>query len=297
MQEDPLAEKEYTAAIELNQKNPKYYQDRALLLMYANRIQEAFKDYEMAKQLDPKDSSIIFDIGKAYQVTNNITKAIEYFKKAYELDPKNSKACYQIATYSKDTEEQIKLFKEVIKLDPKHVDAHYNLGVALVNKDKVEEASKYFLEGTKLAPTDPQMIAKLAQCYDYLGKEKERLEQREKLITLVEDGKWKQNRYCCAQFACGKYYVFAHEFFKLEGDFPLKYLFQVTEDRNKPLFNISLGSYKLTNDIHRESGLISEDERVFHLDGYYPNNEHKTFAFYKGEPMWNELKEFVKKVS
>jgi len=58
-------------------------------------------------------------------------------------------------------------------------------------------------------------------------------------------------------------------------------------------FDISLGSYKLTDSIARESGYLKEGERLFHLDGYYAGGEHRTFAFFKNEPEYDRVREKV----
>ena len=51
----------------------------------------------------------------------------------------------------------------------------------------------------------------------------------------------------------------------------------------------------MTTQLMRKSGDIKEDERMFHLDVYYPGGVHGTLGMFKKEPTYEETRQQVKK--
>jgi hypothetical protein len=60
-------------------------------------------------------------------------------------------------------------------------------------------------------------------------------------------------------------------------------------------YKISLGSYETTNAVARETGDLKQGQRLYHLDGYYPDGGHKTFAMMKltTMPAYSDVREMV----
>lgn len=89
--------------------------------------------------------------------------------------------------------------------------------------------------------------------------------------------------------------VEALEYFELEGERALKYVFYVTDPANGEETRLSLGSYELTTLFMRQRGEIGQDERAFHLDEYGVNS-HLTWAFFHGEPSYDEVRNLVEEI-
>ena len=58
---------------------------------------------------------------------------------------------------------------------------------------------------------------------------------------------------------------------------------------------MSLGSYDATTEFASATGSVGPDERVFHLDGYVPNGNHYTYAFFNSMPKYEVIKEMALK--
>src|SRR5262249_18386801 len=159
---------------------------------------------------------------------------------------------------------------------------------------KHAESLEQFSAAAKLEPDDDRIAAKVVQCCQALGRRKERDKARGRLFKLHEQGKTERELYCRDQFKASKYDVMALEYFELKGERAVRCSFQVTpHGKDKPAYRISLGSYELTNAIAHEQGTLPKDQRCFHLDRYFPSGKHETFAFYKGEPKYDDVRATV----
>jgi hypothetical protein len=63
-----------------------------------------------------------------------------------------------------------------------------------------------------------------------------------------------------------------------------------TEDGEE--FRISLGSYDTTNAVWRETKnpRPKDDERLFHLDGYFKGGGHATYGMFFPEPSYDDVR-------
>lgn len=150
-----------------------------------------------------------------------------------------------------------------------------------------------------LDPGDWRVRAKLVQTYQALGRLTERDAERRALFELREQGTnselAKQLEYRRDQFVAGGEMVIAFEHFELKGERALRYVFRVIDETGKrEKYRISLGSYKETNDIWRETTKPrpKKGERLFHLDGYYERG-HATYGMYSREPSYDEIRTAV----
>jgi tetratricopeptide (TPR) repeat protein len=184
--------------------------------------------------------------------------------------------------------------RKSVEIDPDQFATWQNLGQAYQNQDKHQECLGAFKQVLRLNPDNWRAHAKLVQCFQGLGNIEKRDAERQAIFKLNEQGKVDQPQYCREQFDVSGMRVLAFERFKLEGERARRYVFHVFgKDRNRAEFQVSLGSYTSTNQIEREAGRMREDQRLFHLDGYYPGGEHRTFAFYEDEPTYDQVREKV----
>lgn len=75
---------DYTHAISFKQ-DPKYYNNRGLVLMILNRLNEAISDFKSAILIDPNYSKSWYNLGMANQRQGESEKACENVQHAYDL--------------------------------------------------------------------------------------------------------------------------------------------------------------------------------------------------------------------
>src|SRR5690606_37198900 len=91
------------------------------------------------------------------------------------------------------------------------------------------------------------------------------------------------------QFVVGDVRVFTLEYFELTGDRALLWKFIPRRGKDALDPHYSLGSYAGTNESMRANGDLREGERAFHLDGYWQNDDHATYGFFKGQPQYSMI--------
>ncbi len=159
----------------------------------------------------------------------------------------------------------------------------WNLGLASAAAGQPEKALTYWQRYRTLRSGDWQVLPKLIQTYQALGRIEPRDETLAELLQLrahTQDPEFLEARWFCReQFKMDGRRVLAYQFFEPSGEWMQLYRFSVTDPGGREAFFISLGSYEMTNQLSRELGDIQTDERVYHFDGYYPDGVHKTFGF------------------
>ena len=155
----------------------------------------------------------------------------------------------------------------------------------------------------KLDPANWKLKAKLIQAYSSAGDKVRREAKIEELKAIRAAGSissLNQSRYFVRdQFVVDGLRVYALEFFNMDAGWalgPVLWKFELTKgDRSIGRF-ISLGSYDQTTEYSRQTGSIGPNDRVFHLDGYGPNQDHKTLGMYKNQPDYDFIRDQVIKV-
>lgn len=187
-------------------------------------------------------------------------------------------------------------YKQALAILPKDPAILFNAGLAAFNAKDFGFASDLWQQLKAVAPQDWHARSKLIQVYQALGKTAERDKEREELFAMWKSGKpgelKSRVQYCRDQFEVNGKKVMAFELFELKGDRALRYIFSIlnkTEDGEE--YRISLGSYRMTDAIWRETRKPKprDDERLFHLDGYFPNG-HVTYGMFFPEPTYDETR-------
>ena len=174
----------------------------------------------------------------------------------------------------------------------------YNAAQTAQSAGKHEEALNGFLTVKEHYPDDWQTRTKIIQEYSALGRLKERDAEITALYAfrseLPKEYQTELPLFVREQFSPGKRKLMALEYFTLQGDRAIKYSFVVLDETGKRQeFKITLGSYDTTTQIARETGSIGNNERLFHLDGYFADGEHRTYGFFKGEPEYDGIRKMV----
>jgi len=198
--------------------------------------------------------------------------------------------------------EALVAYRAGLAIDPKNSDLLYNAGLAALQCRDFDAALDLLSRLKALAPDDWQVRAKLVQTYQTLGKIAERDRERAGLFELRKSGTNQdlsaQSEYCRERFEAGGERVMAFEHFEMKGERAVKYVFDVmNETGDAAKYQISLGSYDLTNEVWHQSTKPTPpaDVRLFHLDGY-GENIHFTYAMFPGEPTYDEVRALVVKI-
>lgn len=193
-------------------------------------------------------------------------------------------------------------YKQALAILPKNPAILFNAGLAAYSAKDFAFASDVWQQVKAVDPQDWHVRSKLIQVYQALGKMTERDKEREELFKMWKSGKPAELKerfhYCRDQFEVNGKKVMAFEHFELKGDRALRYVFSIlnkTEDGEE--YRISLGSYRMTDAIWRETRKPKpkDDERLFHLDGYFPNG-HATYGMFFPEPTYDETRAKVIKI-
>jgi hypothetical protein len=100
--------------------------------------------------------------------------------------------------------------------------------------------------------------------------------------------------FCREQFQHGTQKVMVFESFELKGERPVRYAFELVAPEGKgSQRTLSLGSYDFTNQVMKRPADRADPRRIFHLDGYTPDGSHQTFAFFEGEPSYEDVRKAV----
>ena len=111
-------------------------------------------------------------MGITLQLQSRNEDAQRAFQKAVELDPKNPEyranqgALFLAQADYKSAEESL---KEAIRLNPRYGLALYNLGVAVAEQGRAQEALPFFEQAEKTGPVTVGLLNALARAYQQVG--------------------------------------------------------------------------------------------------------------------------------
>jgi tetratricopeptide (TPR) repeat protein len=196
------------------------------------------------------------------------------FARAAELDPKHVDAVMMVGVMHADAGEDasaLEWFTKAIELDPNRAKAHGNIGQIYQNQGKSHEALAAFEKAVAAAPGDWRYQSKLVQVNQALRRIDDRDHALAVLKDMWDDDKIDQPLFCREQFEVAGKKVQAYEYFELRGERAMRYSFIVMKpDGKEPDYRITLGSR----------------DKLFHLNGDYPNNERLSFGTFKIEPTY-----------
>lgn len=147
------AEIEFEQASKLSPNSPEVYAIWATSLKMQKKFVGANKRFAEANRLAPNDDEILFNWGMTKLEDGKSDEAIDLFQRTLKSNPKQflaynymGKAYGQKKEYAKETE----MYKKMLEFDPNFAQAHFNLGVVLSIRDKVEEAAPHFEKAIEL---------------------------------------------------------------------------------------------------------------------------------------------------
>jgi tetratricopeptide (TPR) repeat protein len=181
-----------------NQPRPedaKAWRQRAEAYAQLKQWDRAIEDYGQVIKLKPDDAEAWSQRAEAYAQLKQWEQAIASLRKALELDPKKAtelvpKSVMAHANLGKALRDQGKLeeavasYRKAIELDPKRTWLHTDLGSALVKAKKLEEAIASFRKAIEVDPKYADAHAKLGLALKDQGKPEEAIVSLRKAIEV-----------------------------------------------------------------------------------------------------------------
>jgi Tfp pilus assembly protein PilF len=127
---------------------------------------EAIEQYEKAEKLDPRSVKVAHRLAVLYDRQGNIVRAQAEYRRTLETSPKDADLindmgyfCYERGNWT----EAERWLRKALAVDPKHARAHVNLGMALAQQGKVDEALAAFAAVVSPAEAQANLGMILAQ--------------------------------------------------------------------------------------------------------------------------------------
>ncbi|GMU08489.1 tetratricopeptide repeat protein [Corallococcus caeni] len=291
---DAEAGQEFDKALALAPDVAEYHYLKGYFLRVTRNVGGAIAELTRAAELSPRTAKYQAVLGEAL-LAKNEDEARSAFMQALSIEPDNALASAYLGLMLLDEGKEAEAFQRLAKTttqEPSNPMTQYNIGQAFQNHGDHERALAHFQAAAQAMPEDWRTLAKLVQEHEALKQLKERDAARAKLVKLNDEGKVDSPFFVREQFQEGTAKVMVAEHFKLEGDWAVRYVFYVeTPGTNgTPVrWRLSLGSYAFTNEL-RPPGVT---ERTFHFDGYEEDDSHLTFAFFRGEPSYEDTRELA----
>ena len=301
MRKDNKARADFDAVIALDQKMSGAYFYRGLSYMYTASLEKAEKDFLKAIELEPRNAGYYSELARLKSMMGLGNQAMAYFEEAIAVDPNHVKSLDLSANLLNQTgqfDKALTRWEKVVSLAPQYGKARFNVGIIYQAKGQLEKALSIFQDLHQKNPNDWQVVTRLIQTYQVLGRLEARNREIEKLFAMRASNKKsklaKEARYCRHQWAFEDMWIYAFEYFELAGNESKKYSFMVTEKDKKTLrFEISLGSYAEANQVARQAGEIGQGERIFHLDRYEQDGAHTPLRKLEADPGYDKMQEMV----
>lgn len=160
--DDLYKQEKYTEALQEYQgvltENPDLYQahDKIGLCYYRlDDYENAIEAFKLMLEKEPQSKDTLINLSAIYFEKGDLEKGMKYFKQLDEKTLTDSATFYNIGILlfkNGQIDMAIDYLQKCLALDPNSVDGHYQLGLANLNKDDMEEAKKNLAKVIELAP-------------------------------------------------------------------------------------------------------------------------------------------------
>ncbi|WP_147477129.1 tetratricopeptide repeat protein [Corallococcus sp. AB038B] len=288
---DAEAGREFDRALSLAPDVAEYHYLKAHYLRTAGDVRGAIAELTRTTELAPLTAKYHAVLGETL-MSEDPDKARSALTQALAVEPDSALAAGHLGLLlleqGKDAE-ALQWLARATPEEPRDPMTQYNIGQAFQNQGDHPRALAHFQSAAMAMPEDWRTLAKLVQEHAALKQFPERDAARARLLKLNDEGKVDSPFFVREQFQEGTEKVMVAEYFKLEGDWAVRYVFHMEParpDGTSHEWRLSLGSYEFTNSA-RPPG---SKERLFHFDAYESDNSHLTFAFFDGEPSYEDTR-------
>jgi tetratricopeptide (TPR) repeat protein len=153
-------------------------------------------DHWLTRSLErnPKDSQAWYYLGRTKYNENRFEEAVAAFNECLKLDPKNVKAEDNLGLSHqalRHTAEALMAFRNAIawqaQLLKKNSGPFINMGILLLEQNKVDEAVAYLSEAVEISPEEPRAHEQLGKAYSRQNDLERAQVEMEKAVSLSPD--------------------------------------------------------------------------------------------------------------
>lgn len=174
-------------AIEINSKEPIYYNNIGNAFKAKRNLEQALTSYQKALEIKPDFAAALVSMGSIYKELARFEEAISCFKKALEVNEGFADAYYNMAIVLKvqnKIDEAIICYKTCIELNPGFSDAYFNLGAIYKEAGRFDGAVFCYRKALESKPSNPNAYYNLGIVQKELGNLDEAITCYQKAIQL-----------------------------------------------------------------------------------------------------------------
>lgn len=178
----------YEATLRRNPDCWMAHNNLAIVLVEANRAEEALPHYEAALRARPDYAVGEHNLGFALNRLGRHAEAIPHLERALALKPDYASAHNELGAALMLTgrpEEGMSRFHQALRLDPGFGLAHRNLALALAMGERVAEALPHFEEAARLLPGDFEARLQFAMALSAVQRFADAIPQLEAALALA----------------------------------------------------------------------------------------------------------------
>lgn len=181
------AEKEYSAALQVDPNYVKVHVNLALVLMSKSKLDEAKKYYERALQLDPHAGEVRSGYAYLLERLGRADEARAEYENAIRLSPKSARLFYTYGAFLDkrgELDAAIAQYQRALDVDLNLADAHSELATALLTKGDSQKAEAHYLEAARLDPKRADVHSNLGSLLFREGKTSQAIIQYEEALRI-----------------------------------------------------------------------------------------------------------------
>jgi predicted Zn finger-like uncharacterized protein len=174
------------SALERSSMRPDFHFHMGNIFLQANRFAEAVEEWGLAVKQNPRYADALEALGKGYQEQGDGDKATGFFEKAMAADPSRTRLVLNIADclYNQNLYDRaITKYQEALKLNEANVGAYFKIGRSFNEKQKVEDAIKWYKLAAEKDPEAKEVQRWLGYAYKDKGRRKEAIEAFDRYLT------------------------------------------------------------------------------------------------------------------
>lgn len=150
---------------------------------------EVFPAMQRAVELAGRASGAEANLIRAWEagVNSRPTEQLEHLQALVAACPQDPRAAFLLGSYHfgrQEWEEAVKGYEAAIRLDPDFAPTYNQLGYALRNLGKLDEAEKAFCTYKRLVPDEPNPYDSHAELLMLMGKHREAVEEYRKALAI-----------------------------------------------------------------------------------------------------------------
>lgn len=185
------------ATVRAPRERYQFHQLRGSAWYKLNRFPEAAAELEKAVSIQRGDFNDVFQLGVALFQTGNTAAARRYLEQAVALKPDSAEAARFLrqagireaaaAIEAKQYARAVQLLTKVVQDDPGDADAWYNLGLAQLFSERLEDAETSFRRSAELLPSRWETHQRLGYVYEMRRQYPQALQSYNRALQLHQD--------------------------------------------------------------------------------------------------------------